>query len=203
MRMPLSMSPTNFWNKYMENESPYWIGKFYHEQGEKNVDNGAWKVPDTEKDKKYDYIPGLNLPGEVKRKRLLYFEKAGKAMGISYVARTTLRWHLMEKTENIIKVRVNTSCEGPPYSDTMCVDQEMLVHMPEGCQNSCAMRFTLYPHMLKSSWTTPARIIQSSARAEGTQILGAYKKWIEEIEEREEHEMIAPAQSMKRRRSSV
>ena len=84
----------------------------------------------------------------------------------------------MEKTENTIKIRVNTTCEGPPYADTMCVDQEMLVHMPEGCQNSCAIRFTLYPVMLKSSWTTPARIIQSSARAEATTNNKAYKEWV-------------------------
>ena len=99
-------------------------------------------------------------------------------MGISYKARTTARWHVVEQSENTIRIKVNTACEGPPYADTMCVDQDMLFHMPEGCQNSCAIRVTLFPHMLKSSWTIPARIIQSAARAEGTKILGGYKKWI-------------------------
>ena len=131
------------------------------------MDHGAWKVPDSEKDKKYSYIPGLNLPQEVKLKRLLYFEKVGKAMGISYRARTTLKWHLMERTENTIKIRLNTSCEGPPYADSMCVDQEVLIHMPEGCKNSGAMRFTIYSHMLKTSWKTPSRIIQSQDKVEG------------------------------------
>ena len=61
----------------------------------------------------------------------------------------------------------------------------------------------MYPTMLKTSWTTPSRIIQSSAKAEGTIIMKAYKQWILDIEEREESEIIIPVEPIKRRRSSV
>jgi len=67
-RLCLNLPPSGFWDKYLDTDAEFWIGKFYEMRGEQNLEHGEWAEPATEKDKKYDYIPGFSLDGTLKRR---------------------------------------------------------------------------------------------------------------------------------------
>lgn len=54
-------------------------------------------------------------------------------------------YHLVEMSDNLIKMRVQSNAREVPYCDCFCIDEEMIIHMPSNCQNSAVMRVTMTP----------------------------------------------------------
>ena len=41
----LNLSPKGFFDQYLADDAPFWLGKFYEDKGEKKVENGQWADP--------------------------------------------------------------------------------------------------------------------------------------------------------------
>ena len=52
-------------------------------------------------------------------------------------------FHLLEKKDNLIRIRMQTLTTGIPAADCFYIDEEMVIQMPQGCYNSCVLRLTM------------------------------------------------------------
>lgn len=39
----LNISPKTYWDQYLDDNSPFWLGKFYEQKGELKIENGHWE----------------------------------------------------------------------------------------------------------------------------------------------------------------
>ena len=42
----LNLSPKGYWDQYLDDNAPFWLGKFYEQKGEKRIENGEWTEPE-------------------------------------------------------------------------------------------------------------------------------------------------------------
>jgi hypothetical protein len=42
----LNISPKGYWDQYLDDNSPFWLGKFYEQKGELKIENGQWEPID-------------------------------------------------------------------------------------------------------------------------------------------------------------
>jgi len=48
----LGLSPQGYFDLYLADNAPFWLGKFYEMRGEKKIENGEWLDP-TDEEKVY------------------------------------------------------------------------------------------------------------------------------------------------------
>jgi hypothetical protein len=56
---------------------------------------------------------------------------------------TIKKYHLLEKTPNLIRIRVHSFTTGVPSCDAFVIDEELIVHMPSTCSYSSVMRVSM------------------------------------------------------------
>lgn len=104
---------------------------------------------------------------------------------------TTKTYYLLEKTENLIKIRVLSTARKVPGGEAFSIDEEMVVYMPSNCFNSCVLRVTMQVVWLK--FTLLKGPILSGALKEGKTMWNAYSDFVKGnghfFEEGKQHEV--------------
>ena len=49
----LNISPKGYWDNYLEQDSQYWLGKFYEWKGELKIEHGQWEPIENLEDQSY------------------------------------------------------------------------------------------------------------------------------------------------------
>ena len=49
----INISPKVYWDQYLDDNSPYWLGKFYEQKGELKIENGHWEPVENLEDQSY------------------------------------------------------------------------------------------------------------------------------------------------------
>ena len=94
-------------------------------------------------------------------------------------APTVKTFYLIEKSDSLIKMRVNSCTKkgSIPYSDYFCIDEEIILYRPpEAPQDSCLLRITMKPILFK--YTMINKIITTNANKEAKRIWTAYQAYL-------------------------
>ena len=53
VQIMLNMSPQTYWEQYLSETAPLWLGKFYEWKDEKKVEHGEWEPTENLEDQEY------------------------------------------------------------------------------------------------------------------------------------------------------
>ena len=162
----INLTPMEFWDQYLSNEAPKWFSQFHAWKNDKNVSESSWQNASASALKGSKSIREFSVDLQLEGNAFIKEVPSIKQV------------HLMDKTENLIKLVNLGRTPTITYGDTLSMQEEMLcVQCPDG--KSSLIRVTSGIIWHKS--TIMKGLIQTNCAKESKISWAKYKEWVQNV----------------------